>query len=50
MKHIQTLNGNSLNKDLKRLDAANVRHLVNQLVRLPVQSPIRNVKENNNKK
>ena len=37
MKHIKTLNTQTLNHTVKKVDAENVRHLVSQHVRHPAQ-------------
>ena len=37
MKHVKTLNTQTLNKTVKKAVAANVRHLASQHARLPVQ-------------
>lgn len=37
MKHIKTLNTQTLNNTMKKVDVGNVRHPVNPLVKLPAQ-------------
>ena len=37
MKHIKTLNTQTLNNTMKKADAENARHPASQHVRLPVQ-------------
>ena len=50
MKHVKTLNTQTLNKTVKKAVAANVRHLASQHVRLPAQWEIRPANRKNNLK